>query len=263
MAVQGWRGFFGNDEGAFNDWYVTLKKRVIYQISVSFKVRPETAEDFVSEAFKICLNRPQPKNRNHLEGALVLTAKNIARNATRWVQRRNSPAGEPTKITARPTTGRTVGPEELSGNGPVLDDIAAGLADRAFLLAELTALKEFLRRKGFNDALAIITVIERAGQDLKRAEMVQETGLNGPKYDAARKKLTRAAASKEVQQRARELWVDNILNQRHDATPRQASGDGAPSDRSLTELEYNNVSERIQFALKGFDREFASRKRNE
>lgn len=188
------------------------------------------------------------------------SAENVALNETRNARKQ---AKLEDKITVRPTLERTwpdvedipdsrFNPEEEVARSEAKDRCAA----------ELAAVKEYLTvaakvDKANEDALKLLAVFESEGEELKRAEMIARTGLSPKAYDAARKRVTRAAVHKNVRQRALELWL--AFRYRADDVPGERTissrGDGSP-----LEHVYANANQTSELASNEFDREFLSRK---
>jgi len=258
MAKTDWRRLFG-DEGEFNDWFESFRARLIATVILKFGLPPELAEDIVGEAIGRCLDRPQPANLKHLQGALVLAVGYVAHER---IRARSSPHEDADDaITAQPVGVQSVRQaDELPDGCPTGEDLVVGHEAAAVLWAELAALQEHLRTaidgdRANADVLKVLEIIVQEGEELKRSEMIAKTLLGGDAYDRARKRLSRAAVRKEVVKRAQQRWI--IKRFEKDEVARLVLSGGLPVNGGPTEAECAKARHRIERAREAFNRDFA------
>jgi len=259
MADRDWRQFFGDDEQKFEDWFQQWRTKLITRVRFKFGLPLETAGEVVSEALKRCLERPQPENLRHLQGALVLATDYVA---LEFIRAGKQPVDENNEVTACSTTSHHISEvEELPDGGAAPEESVEKYAARQFLNAEVTALNEhFLNRAtedpASGDALRVLETILCEGYDLKRAEMINQSGLSDAAYDQARKRLTRAAVHKQVRLRAAQLIMARLFER--DEIASYVLNGGVPVNGVPTESEYAKAKERIRRARAALDRDFAA-----
>lgn len=258
MAEQDWSEFFGNDQLRFSQWCSSFMKKLIGNVIHDFHRSQEFAEPIAQKTFEFCLGRRQYASLQHLEGALSETAWNFAHEKIRKERKYREMQLTLSQGTRQALTEGTEVPEEAPGP----EEIVADHELESVRLAQFTAVKEYLSAKGHKDALTIIEVFEREGQELKRSEMITQTGLGDKRYDAARKQITRASVHTTVRLRARQLWLVSFAKKtRNEVVGRLSANRGDFRESALTESEFAEANQVIELASTAFDREFFSRKR--
>jgi hypothetical protein len=256
MANQDWCLFFGQDEVEFQVWYLSYRRKLVSQIAHGFPVTFEDALEIVDEAFQICLGRAQPENLQHLQGALALTARNVALNAIRRERRRD-------EIRSRfsdTNVGGLRDGDEVRDNAPQLEDVLADRDFHAFCLTLFTEVKARLTADGKERALKILAVMEKQGLQVKRSEMIRQTGLSAEVVDAAQKQVNRAFMNKDVRAHVRLQWLATF-SKRPDSNVAQQRGTGkVPSNLSIPENENVSANELFEVVSKAFDRVTVPRK---